>query len=70
MKLSISPAACALPLRKPVTREFTFRWICPHCGHEHDAMSLLRVDGDNAQCRHCNKAFPAINENPHNPAPK
>jgi rubredoxin len=34
-------------------------WRCPHCGFEHGAADLLRVDGDTFRCKKCGEEFPS-----------
>jgi hypothetical protein len=34
-------------------------WKCPHCGNEHSAAQLVRLDGDYLRCTACGKDFKA-----------
>jgi len=35
-------------------------WTCSHCGHVHRPADLLRLDGDNLQCKGCGQSFESI----------
>jgi len=34
-------------------------WRCPHCGFEHTAAELMRIDGDHLRCKNCGQPFPS-----------
>jgi len=37
----------------------TLIWRCPHCGFEHTAADLVRIDGDTFRCKQCSQPFPS-----------
>ncbi len=37
----------------------TLIWRCPHCGFEHTAADLMRLDFNNLRCKTCGEAFPS-----------
>jgi len=34
-------------------------WRCPHCGFEHSAADLVRIDGEHFRCKACGEPFPS-----------
>ena len=46
-------------LRKPRYNIPKLLWKCPHCGFDHTAADLLRLECDRFQCKSCSQPFPS-----------